>query len=149
MSKSRESRSKDIVFSFNIMRIISDVYYDRHRELLREFASLVEFEDLFFDQYIREIDEQLSGYLSRGYNFLNAQKEDGFIDFTYDDKNINFNHVTISEVKKYVLSNSLAHLYAYIALKLMDDTDIEDYLNYNLHLVRITKWNMTFNEKLI
>ena len=146
MSKSQDYKTS--VFSFNIMKVISDVYHDRHRDLVREFASLNEFEDLFFAQYIHEIDNQLSEYLSRGQNFLNAQKDDGFIDFTYDDRNINFNHVTISEVKKYVLSNALAHLYAYIALKLMDDTDIEDYLNSGFHLIKITKWNMTFEERL-
>lgn len=146
MSKLREF--KHTVFRFDIIRVISDAYNDRHRDLLREFASLNEFEDLFFNQYIDEIDRQLSEYLSRGYNFLDSQKEEGFIDFTYDDRNINFNHATISEVKKYVLSNSLAHLYALMALRLMDDTDIEDILGHGLHLVKITKWHMTFEERL-
>lgn len=132
-------------YRFDICRIISKVYYSKHREVFREFNGLSEFEDCFFEQQLSLVNDQLHTYFSRGYNYLEQQEREGFVEFTFDDENINFHHVGFSEVKRYLMSNAMAHLYAAIALKLMDDTDIEDHLSSGLRLTHMTPWYMTFS----
>lgn len=136
---------KSSSYRFNIQQQISTVYYDRHRELLREFFTLREFEDHFFRQDLSVINDQLHTYFSLGYNYLDSQKDEGFIEFTFNDDNINFNYAYMDEIKSYVLRNALAHLFAHCALWLMDNSDIEDYLAPNYELVEISRGLVTFS----
>ncbi len=135
---------KNSDYRIDIGQMLRDVYYSKHRELYRNFCSLSDFEDLLFSQTIEQIDENLSNYLSRGFNYLASQKDEGFVDFTFDDNNINFNHATTSDVRHYLSQNSLAHLYAHMALWLMDNTDIEDHLTPYYHLIEMSLYYMTF-----
>ena len=132
-------------YRVDIRQEIKEVYYSRHRELLREFVSLRDFESMFLDQEIEEIDSQLNRYFHRGYNYLSGQEVDGFVDFTFDDENIQFNHVSASEVSRYLIQNAFAHLYAHIVLWLMDNTDIEDHLSSSYHLANMSMYYMTFS----
>lgn len=142
MSRSREYRTYR--FDIDLDRIISKVYFSRHRELLREFASLEDFKDVLFSYSMIVINDQLSYFLNIGFNLLETQEDDGFVDFVEDETFLKFDTRSFSEVKTYLIENAIHHFYAYLALRLMEDTDIEDYLNRNLHLIKITKWYFIF-----
>ena len=131
-------------YRIDLEKQLSKVYNSKHRELLREFYSFRDFRDLFFSQPIELVDVEMQKYLNRGYNYLSSEEAEGFVDYTFDDNNINFNHETMDGVRHYVLANALAHLYASITLWLMDNTDIEDYLDQMYHLTSISKWYMQF-----
>lgn len=130
-------------YRIDIKGEINKVYKNKHRELYREFATLQDFEKLFFDQSLSLIDENLNRYLHRGYHYLNSQADEGFVDFTHDDNNIEFNQVT-TDIQRYLAENSLAHLYAHLALTLMDTTDIEDHLSQHYHLIDMSSFYLTF-----
>lgn len=133
------------VYRFDLHGHIREVYYSKHRELLREFCTLSEFENYFFDQELAVINDRLHDYFSLGYRYLATQQEEGFIEFTFDDENINFKKVNMSEIKRYLVKNAMAHLFASIALWLMDNTDIEDSLSPDYELTKMTPWYMTFS----
>ena len=134
-------------YRIDLEKQLSKVYNSKHRELLREFYSFRDFRDLFFSQPIELVDEEMQKYLNRGYNYLSSEEAEGFVDCTFDDNNINFNHETMVGIKGYILSNALAHLYASITLWLMDYTDIEDYLDEMYHLTSFSKWYMRFEHR--
>jgi len=131
-------------YRFDLRRHIEKVYYSRHREIFREFNSLREFEDCFYKQDLNMISDELHRYFSRGFNYLASQEDEGFVDFTHDDENINFNYATMSEVKRYLMANAMAHLYASMALSLMDQTDIEDHLSPDYVIEYMDPWFITF-----
>lgn len=132
-------------YRFDLKRHLREVYHSRYREIFREFNSLTEFEECFYRQSLDLVTDELHRYFARGYNYLECQSREGFTDFTYDDENINFNHVGFSEVKRYLMANALSHLYASMALSLMDDTDIEDHLSPDYILEYMDPWFMTFS----
>ena len=131
-------------YRIDLEKQLSKVYSSKPRELLREFYSFRDFRDLFFSQPIELVDEGMQKYLNRGYNYLSSEAEEGFVDYTFNDDNISFGNETMVGIKGYILSNALAHLYASITLWLMDNTDIEDYLDQMYHLTSISKWYMQF-----
>ena len=134
-------------YRIDLVTHLSKVFNSKHRELLRTFYTFEEFRELFFDQTVRQVDDELQKYLNRGYNYLSSEAEEGFVDYTFNDDNISFGNETMVGIKGYVLSNALAHLYASITLWLMDYTDIEDYLDEMYHLTSFSKWYMRFEHR--
>lgn len=134
-------------YRFDLKRHMEKVYYSQHRELFREFNSLRDFEDCFFKQPLDMISDELHRYFSRGFNYLASQEDEGFVDFTFDDENINFGYETMNEIKRYLMNNAMAHLYASMALELMDQTDIEDHLSPNYVIEYMNSWFITFKHR--
>lgn len=132
-------------YRMDLIAMINKVYNSKHRELLREFFAYSNFKDLFLSQSIETIDDELQHYLTRGYSYLSSQESEGFVDFTFDDNNINFNQANLDTISQYILSNAYAHLYAAIVLWLLDHTDIEEHLDQTYHLIAMSKWYLRFD----
>lgn len=132
-------------YRFDLRRHIKEVYNSSYREVFREFVSIEEFESCLYRQDLVSISDQLHRYFSYGYRYLSQKADDGFVAFTHDDENINFNSVGFSEVKRYLLANAMEHLYASMALELMENTDIEDHLSPDYEIAYMDRWFMTFS----
>lgn len=135
-------------YRFDLRRHIKEVYNSYYREVFREFVSIEEFEDCIYRQDLETISDHLHRFFSHGYRYLSMQEQEGFVAFTHDDENINFNYVGFSEVKRYLLANAMEHLYASMALSLMENTDIEDHLSPDYELAYMDRWFMTFSYRV-
>ncbi len=137
------SRSNKLTYILNVQRLLERVYYSKVREVTRELVGLKYLEKEVYGN-IERLDIFLQRKLNLGYSFLIAESRDSFLDTVSTDDEIIEDYQTLSDVGKAMLDNLFIHFCCELAFQLIDTTDIEDYLDSRLKLIRINNWYVIF-----
>lgn len=62
----------------------------------------------------------------------------------FDDEELAMHDLTNSSLSYHLLSNLLAHFSCSLALLLLETTDIEDFLKFDIRLSELSRYNVIF-----
>lgn len=125
-SSTRLSRLTDTSKQITYLIEIDDVIKRAYDGLVEEFFGYKEFKRYVL-QMIEYYSDQMLTFMSYGYGYLRVASKAEFYDIVSDiDTSAN---TTTDVMKDYILENAMSRFVGFLALELLDQTNVEDYLD--------------------